>query len=234
MIAPANLSRITIPPLENGDLLTRAEFERRYTAMPALKKAELIEGIVYMASPLRFEPHAEPHADLMGWLWTYKIATPGVRLGDNPTVRLDVDNEPQPDAVLLIDAQRGGQTCLSDDGYIEGAPEFVAEISASTATIDLRDKKRVYRRNGVKEYLVWQVMNRRIDWFSLQEEEYISLLPDAAGIIRSHVFPGLWLAVSALLDGDMPSAMATLQAGLNSDAHQEFVQQLASFPKATL
>jgi Uma2 family endonuclease len=205
--------------------------------MPALKKAELIEGIVYMASPLHFEPHAEPHADLMGWLWTYKIATPGVRLGDNPTVRLDVDNEPQPDAVLLIDAQRGGQTCLSDDGYIEGAPEFVAEISASTATIDLRDKKRVYRRNGVKEYLVWQVMNRRIDWFSLQEEEYIALLPDAEGIIRSRVFPGLWLAVSALLDGDMPSALAkpskriaTLQAGLNSDAHQEFVQQLASFP----
>lgn len=202
--------------------------------MPALKKAELIEGIVYMASPLRFEPQAEPHADLMGWLWTYKIATPGVRLGDNPTVRLDVDNEPQPDAVLLIDAQCGGQTCLSDDGYIEGAPEFVAEISASTATIDLRDKKRVYRRNGVKEYLVWQVMNRRIDWFSLQEEEYISLLPDAEGIICSRVFPGLWLAVSALIDGDMPSAIATLQAGLNSDAHQEFVQQLTAFPNPVL
>ncbi|WP_333276059.1 MULTISPECIES: Uma2 family endonuclease [unclassified Microcoleus] len=202
--------------------------------MRGLKKADLIERIVYMASPLPFDPHAEPHADLMGWLWTYKIATPGVRLGDNPTVRLDVDNEPQPDAVLLIDAQCGGQTCLSDDGYIEGAPEFVAEISASTATIDLRDKKRVYRRNGVKEYLVWQVMNRRIDWFSLQEEEYIALLPDAEGIIRSRVFPGLWLAVSALIDGDMPSAIANLQTGLNSTAHQEFVQQLASFPKATL
>lgn len=234
MIAPANLSRITIPPLENGDLLTRAEFERRYTAMPALKKAELIEGIVYMASPLRFEPHAEPHADLMGWLWTYKIATPGVRLGDNPTVRLDVDNEPQPDAVLLIDAQRGGQTCLSDDGYIVGAPEFVAEIAASTATIDLRDKKRVYRRSMVREYLVWQVIDRRIDWFSLQEEEYISLLPDAEGIIRSRVFPGLWLAVSALLDGDMSSAIATLQTGLNSATHQEFVQQLAAFPNPVL
>lgn len=234
MIAPANLSRITIPPLENGDLLTRAEFERRYTAMPGLKKAELIEGIVYMASPLRFEPHAEPHADLMGWLWTYKIATPGVRLGDNPTVRLDVDNEPQPDAVLLIDAQRGGQTCLSDDGYIEGAPEFVAEISASTATIDLRDKKRVYRRSMVREYLVWQVIDRRLDWFSLQEEEYISLLPDGEGIIRSRVFPGLWLAVSALLDGDMPSAIATLQTGLNSATHQEFVQQLPAFPNPVL
>jgi Uma2 family endonuclease len=219
MIAPVNLNRITIPPLGNGDLLTRAQFERRYTAMPKLKKAELIEGIVYMASPLRFETHAEPHAPLIACLGFYVDFTAHTRIGDNPTVRLDVDNEPQPDAILLIDAQRGGQTCLSDDGYIEGAPEFVAEISASTATIDLRDKKRVYRRNGVKEYLVWQVMNRRIDWFSLQEEEYMALLPDAEGIIRSRIFPGLWLALSALLDGDMPSAIATLQAGLNSDAH---------------
>lgn len=230
MIAPANLSRITIPHLENGDLLTRAEFERRYTAMPKLKKAELIEGIVYMASPLRFEPHAEPHAQLITCLGFYVAFTRHTRLGDNPTVRLDVDNEPQPDAVLLIDSRNGGATRLSDDGYIEGAPEFVAEIAASTATIDLRDKKRVYRRSNVKEYLVWQVIDRRIDWFSLQEEEYISLLPDAAGIIQSRVFPGLWLAVSALLDGDMSSAIATLQTGLNSDAHQEFVQQLATFP----
>ena len=229
MIAPTNPILITIPPLENGDLLTRAEFERRYTAMPKLKKAELIEGIVYMASPLRFEPHAEPHADLMGWLWNYKIATPGVRLGDNPTVRLDVDNEPQPDAVLIIDTKYGGQTRLSDDGYIEGAPEFVAEISASTATIDLRDKKRVYRRNGVKEYLVWQVINHRIDWFFLQEGEYISLTPDAEGIIRSQVFPGLWLSVSALLAGDMPQVIATLQSGISSAIHQQFVQQLTSF-----
>lgn len=182
-----------------------------------------------MASPLRFEPHAEPHARLMTCLGFYAAFTPHTRIGDNPTVRLDVDNEPQPDAVLLIDSRYGGQTHLSDDGYIEGAPEFVAEIAASTATIDLRDKKRVYRRSKLKEYLVWQVMDHRIDWFSLQEEEYISLVPDAAGIIRSRVFPGLWLAVSALLEGDMSSAIATLQAGLNSDAHQEFIQQLAAF-----
>ncbi|OCR01847.1 hypothetical protein BCD67_04960 [Oscillatoriales cyanobacterium USR001] len=234
MIAPTNSILITIPPLENGDLLTRAEFERRYTAMPNLKKAELIEGIVYMASPLRFEPHAEPHADLMGWLWNYKIATPGVRLGDNPTVRLDVDNEPQPDVVLLIDRKCGGQTCLSDDGYIEGAPEFVAEISASTATIDLRDKKRVYCRNGVKEYLVWQVINRRIDWFYLQDGEYISLISDAEDVIRSQVFPGLWLSVSALLAGDMPQVIATLQAGFSSTLHQQFIKQLSSFPNHNL
>ena len=229
MITPTNSRHITIPPLENGDLLARAEFERRYTAMPHLKKAELIEGIVYMASPLRFESHAEPHADLLIWLGNYKIATPGVRLGDNPTVRLDLDNEPQPDAILLIDAQCGGQTYLSDDGYIEGAPELVAEIAASTATIDLRDKKRVYRRNGVKEYVVWQVIDRRLDWFCLQDGEYISLVPDAEGMIRSQVFPGLWLAVSALLAGDMFEVIATLQTGLASAAHQQFLQRLATW-----
>ncbi|MFB2833540.1 Uma2 family endonuclease [Floridanema evergladense] len=226
MNAPTHNSHITLPPLENGDLLSRAEFERRYTAMPHLKKAELIEGIVYIASPLRFEPHAEPHANLIGWLWNYKIATPGLRLGDNPTVRLDTDNEPQPDAVLLIDASYGGQSRFDEEGYIEGAPEFVAEITASTASIDLRDKKRVYRRNGVKEYLVWQVMEKRFDWFSLQNGEYISVTPDVAGIIRSQVFPGLWLAVSALLGGDMLQVIATLQNGLASNEYQQFLQQL--------
>ncbi|OCR01848.1 hypothetical protein BCD67_04965 [Oscillatoriales cyanobacterium USR001] len=232
MIAPTNSIPTIIPPLENGDLLTRDEFERRYTAMPNLKKAELIEGIVYMASPLRFEPHAEPHARLITWLGFYAAFTPNTHIGDTPTVRLDLDNEPQPDVVLLIDAKCGGQTRLSNDGYIEGAPEFVAEISASTATIDLRDKKRVYCRNGVKEYLVWQVINRRIDWFYLQDGEYISLISDAEDVIRSQVFPGLWLSVSALLAGDMPQVIATLQAGFSSTLHQQFVQHLTAFPKS--
>lgn len=147
----------------------------------------------------------------------------------SPTVRLDLDNEPQPDVVLLIDSNCGGQSRLDDDGYIDGAPELVAEIAASTASIDLRDKKRVYRRNGVKEYLVWQVIDQRFDWFSWQEGDYVSLVADEEGIIRSQVFPGLWLAVSALLAEDMLEVMATLQAGLASNEHQEFLQQLASF-----
>ena len=217
-----------LPPLENGDRLTRGEFERRYHAMPKLKKAELIEGIVYMASPLRFESHAEPHGDLMIWLGNYKVATPGVRLGDNPTIRLDLDNEPQPDAVLLIDRKAGGQSRLSEDGYLEGAPELVAEIAASSAALDLRDKKRVYRRNGVQEYIVWQVFEQKVDWFGLEAEEYVSLSADEAGVIRSRVFPGLWLAVSELLAGNMPQVLAMLQKGLNSSHYQTFRQQLAA------
>jgi len=173
--------RLAIPPLESGDRLSRSEFERRYEEMPEVKKAELIEGIVYMASPLRFESHAEPHADLIGWLWLYKTMTPGVRLGDNPTVRLDRDNEPQPDVILRLDEKLGGQSSISPQGYVEGAPEFVAEIAASTAAIDLGDKLRVYRRSGVREYLVWQVFEEKIDCFHLQEVDFVKLELDAAG-----------------------------------------------------
>ena len=224
----SNFTLAKIPPLENGDRLTRLEFERRYNAMPELKKAELIEGTVYMASPLRFEPHAEPHANLMGWLWTYKVATPGVWLGDNPSVRLDLDNEPQPDAALLIDASCGGRSSLGPEGYIQGAPELVLEVAASSATIDLGDKKRAYRRNGVKEYLVWLVFEQEIAWFSLEAERYIPLKADASGIFRSQVFPGLWLARSAMLQGDMAEVLSVLQAGLASAAHQAFAQQLST------
>ena len=229
MVTPTDSKSLSqlIPPLESGDRLTRPEFEQRYAAMPHLKKAELIEGVVYVPAALRFEPHAEPHAFLMTWLGVYRALTPGTRLGDNPTVRLDLDNEPQPDAVLLIDSKAGGQSRLSREGYVEGAPELVVEIAASTASIDLGDKKRVYRRNGVPEYLVWQVFDQRIDWFSLESGEYINLQPNQAGIIGSRIFPGLWLAVNELLSGNMQQVLQVLQTGLGSDEHQQFIQQLS-------
>jgi Uma2 family endonuclease len=215
-----------LPPLESGDRLTRPEFERRYHAMPHVKKAELIEGVVYVPSPLRFELHAEPHGNLITWLGVYKAMTLGVRMGDNPTVRLDLDNEPQPDAVLLIDEAVGGRSHLSEDGYIEGAPELVTEVAASSAAYDLYDKKTVYRRNGVQEYIVWQVFDQKLDWFVLREGEYHLQTVDDQGILRSEVFPGLWLAVSALLVGDMATVLAVVQEGLQSPDHAAFVQKL--------
>ncbi|QSJ14389.1 Uma2 family endonuclease [Nostoc sp. UHCC 0702] len=215
-----------IPPLESGDRLSRHEFERRYSAMPHIQKAELIEGVVYVASPLRFNSHGKPHGDLIIWLGTYKVYTPGVELGDNSTVRLDLDNEPQPDVVLLIDERLGGQARISSDDYIEGAPELVAEVAASSAANDLYDKKRAYRRNGVKEYIVWQSLENKLDWFSLQNEEYVSLEPGTDGVIKSRVFPGLWLDIQALRTGKMTQVLAVLQQGLNSQEHADFVQQL--------
>ena len=217
----------SIPPLESGDRLSRTEFERRYEAMSEHAKAELIEGIVYMASPLRFERHAEPHGQLIVWMGMYQISTPGVKLGIEPTIRLDEDNEPQPDGVLLIDPLAGGSAEITEDDYLQGAPEFVAEIAASSAAYDLHDKKRAYRRNAVAEYLVWQQFENTLHWFVLTDSEYISLEPDADGTIRSRVMPGLWLAADALLQGNMQQVLAVLQVGLNSDEHHSFLQQLA-------
>jgi Uma2 family endonuclease len=219
---------LTTPPLENGDRLNRYEFERRYNAMPNLKKAELIEGIVYMPAALRFKSHCQPHGRIMTWLGTYEAMTPGVAMGDNPTVRLDLDNEPQPDAVLLITPEAGGQARLSDDDYIEGAPELVVEIAASSAAIDLHAKKQAYRRNRVKEYIVWQVLDQKLSWFYLEKGEYLDLSADTDGIARSRVFPGLWLAVAPVLAGNMQRVLTVLQQGIQSDVHAAFVQNLAS------
>lgn len=217
----------SIPPLENGDRLSRDEFERRYAAMPNLKKAELIEGIVYMPAALRFKSHGEPHGDLSTWLGVYRVMTPGVTMGDAPTVRLDIENEPQPDLVLLITPEAGGQSRLSADDYIEGAPELIVEIAASSVAIDFHVKKQVYRRNGVKEYIVWQVLDRTICWFYLEQGEYLDLPVDADGITRSRMFPGLWLASAALLEGNVQQVLAVLNEGLRSPEHEAFVQQLA-------
>jgi Uma2 family endonuclease len=218
------LSGTRIPPLENGDRLSRHEFERRYDAMQHLKKAELIEGVVYVAAALRFKSHGQPHGRMLCWLGFYEAETPGVAMGDNSTVRLDLDNEPQPDAVLLIESH--GQARLSEDDYVEGAPELIVEVAASTVSIDLHDKKRAYRRNGVQEYIVWRVLDQELDWFSLQDGEYVPMAIDSNGVIKSKIFPGLWLSVSHLLTGNMKNVLAVLQDGLNSEEHTKFLQGL--------
>jgi hypothetical protein len=214
------------PPLESGDRLTRVEFERRYEAMPNLRKAELIEGVVFMPSPLRLQRHGRPGRFLSTWMGNYEVATPGVMGADNATVRLDLDNEPQPDGLLLIDPARGGQARISADDYVELAPELVDEIAASSVSIDLHTKFHVYRRNGVREYIVWRVLDKKIDWFILREGQFERLMPDADGILKSEVFPGLWLDEAALLQGDMPRVLEIVQQGINSPEHAAFVTRL--------
>ena len=220
-----------VPPLENGDRLTRDEFERRYEAMPHLKKAELIEGVVYVPSPVRYRHHGAPHALLINWLGHYAAGTPGVGISDNSTVRLDLDNEPQPDALLLIDPACGGQTHFSTDDYIEGSPELVAEVASSSVSYDLHAKLHAYRRNGVREYIVWRVLEQAIDWFVLRAGQYEPLPVDANGLLRSEVFPGLWLDPVALVRGELATVLAIVQQGLNSPEHATFVTRL--HPPAT-
>lgn len=209
-----------LPPLENGDRLTRAEFERRYWAMPNVKKAELIEGIVYMTSPV-LVTHGRPHSYVLTWLGVYCASTAGVEPYDNTSVRLDADNEVQPDAILRLVSS--GRSKISDDGYIEGTPELIVEVAGSSASHDLHTKLHVYRRNGVQEYIVWQVYDNKLDWFQLVEGVYEPLAADEQGVIKSLVFPGLYLDVEVLLRGDRAQVLAVLETGLASAEHASFV-----------
>jgi Uma2 family endonuclease len=220
-----------LPPLEAGDRLTRDEFERRYDAMPNLKKAELIEGVVFMGPPVKIAGHGRPHGVIGGLLSLYFMSTPGTDYGDNGTVQLDLDNEPQPDCFLRIEEDCGGQSSISPDDYLAGGPELVVEVASSSASYDLHGKQKIYRRHGVREYIVWRTRDKQIDWFELKKGWYASVEPDANGVIESQVCPGLRLAVTALARGDYASALRELQAGLDSPEHKAFIAALAKRKK---
>jgi Uma2 family endonuclease len=225
-VAQSEIEASPLPFLESGDHLTREEFERRFDAMPGLKKAELIEGIVYLGSPVGLKQHGQPHGFVTAWLGNYFAFTPGTLVASGVSIRLDDSNMPQPDVILVIEPARGGQATLSDDDYIEGGPELVVEVAASTASIDLHSKFRVYRRHNVREYVAWRVLDRAIDWFVLREGEYQRLPLGADGIHRSEVFPGLWLDSKALVGGDLNRVLGVLRHGLADPTHGVFVARL--------
>ena len=215
-----------IPRLEAGDRLGRAEFEQRYFAMPDSPKIELIEGEVHMPSPVRTDLHGTPHSHISGLLAVYAWNTPGVRSAVEASLRLDFENEPRPDAFLMIEAALGGQAKMDDDGFVSGAPELVVEISASTVSIDLHKKLRIYQRNGVREYVVWRVVDRMMDWFVQDNGVLVKRAFDA--ILKSQAFPGLWLNAADLVSNRTQSLLATLMEGLATAEHAAFVGELRS------
>ena len=218
------------PQLENGDHLTAREFLRRYEGMPEVKKAELVGGIVYMASPIRVDQHSEPDALIQTWLGNYSIGTPGVKHGINGTVRLGSDDVLQPDGFLRLMPEYGGNTKFDPKGYLVGPPDLVVEVAASSVSIDTREKLNSYRRAGVREYLVWRTQEKALDWWFLEGDDYIALPAEASGIVKSRVFAGLWLDVKSLIERNGAAVLARLQEGLKAPEHKAFVESLQ--PKA--
>jgi Uma2 family endonuclease len=223
---PESLQRLR--PLENGEHLEADEFLRRYEAMPELKKAELVQGIVYMGSPVRADRHGRPDNIVQSWTGFYCSATPGVEAASNSTVRLGLRDVPQPDVLLQILPEFGGRSRIGKDGYIVGPPELVVEVAASSSAIDAHEKRDSYRKAGAREYLLWRTIDEQIDWWFLHENEYRPLPIGEDGIIRSRVFPGLWLHVASLLQMDRAAVVRCLQDGLASDEHKNFIRVLDS------
>jgi Uma2 family endonuclease len=214
-----------LPPLESGDHLDQKTFHERYEAMPPGTRAELIGGIVFMPSPL-LRPHGRTHQLLNHWLGEYEMATPGTEAFDNTSTILDADAEPQPDLCLLIAAPTHGQT-RDIGGYIVGAPEFVAEVASSSEAIDLHRKLTDYERTGVREYLVVALRQQSVYWFVCRDDHFVELSPANDGILRSEVFPGLWLDPAAVLRVDRRRVLEVLHQGLATQEHATFVARLA-------
>jgi Uma2 family endonuclease len=217
-----------IPKLRHGERLSREEFRRRYEAMPDVT-AELLDGVVYIMSSPVSEFHGTPHADLITWMGNYKAFTPGVVGGDNTTLHLHVSSDAQPDAYLRIDSTHGGSTLLDERGYVVGPPELIGEVAFSSVAYDKSIKLPIYEREGVREFVLWRVENGTIDWYGLRQGRYELLSPDEQGIVRSEVFPGLWLRPAALVGGNMAEVIAVLQQGVASEEHLQFVEQLQKF-----
>lgn len=219
-----------VPPLENGARLTGEVFLRRYEGMPEVRKAELIGGVVYMSSssPVRVDQHGEPDNLMQAWLRLYQIGTFGVKASANSTTRLGVNDIFQPDASLRIIPECGGKARVDARGYLQGPPELVVEIAASTASLDAGEKLNGYRRAGVVECIVWRTEDGELDWWILEGGDYRGLAPEPDGVLRSKQFPGLRLDVRALLAGNDAQVVAALQQGLASPEHANLVAALKS------
>lgn len=223
------MATVTLPTklrdLQSGDHMGREEFHEIYSQMPEDFRAELIGGIVYVASPMK-APHGRYHVSLSMLFGIYLTKTPGVDVVNNTTVILSDDNEPQPDLAMFLLPEFGGRTRLTEDDYLEGAPELIAEIAFSSKSIDLHAKRAEYAQHGVLEYLVLNLKDERVHWFDLANDS--ELHADADGVIRVKKFPGLWIDTRALLKRDHKRLAETLATGTSSPEHAEFVNRLQS------
>lgn len=220
---------VSIPPLKEGEQLTRDEFLRRWEAEPKIKFAELIGGTVYMPSPVSIE-HGYMHRRVGTWLGVYQVFTRGTD-GENDATSLLLEDSPQPDLNLRIKPEYGGMSRV-EGRYLQGPPEFVAEVCVSTSSYDLHQKFDLYQEAGIPEYLAVVMQEQEIRWHILVDGRYEILPPEADGLWRSRIFPGLWLDGKALLSGDLRQVFDRLQEGLHSPEHERFVAQLAARRKA--
>jgi Uma2 family endonuclease len=215
-----------LPPLRAGERLDQKTFHERYEAMPPDVRAELIGGIVYMPSP-ESRHHSRGHAGIFHALLEYEQETPGTEALSNVTQILNEENEPQPDCSLYFLPGKGGNIQENAQGYLEGTPELLVEIALSSEPIDLGIKKQEYEKVGIKEYVVVALKRNRVYWFVRRGEKFEELPPGPDGILRSEVFPGLWIDPAALLARDRRRLLEVVRQGIASNEHADFVAELA-------
>ncbi|MBM3738395.1 MAG: Uma2 family endonuclease [Acidobacteria bacterium] len=205
-------------PLVTGQHMDLEEFVRRWDALPDLKNAELIDGVVYVASPVG-PSHGTPDIILHTWMCTYSLKTPGVEAVCNTSCEVS-GSMPQPDSALRILPEYGGRT-RTGRSWIDGPPDLIVEVSDSSVRKDLGPKRALYERSRVSEYITYEVATGRLTWRWLGPGGiYRVLKPEPDGSIRSRIFPGLWLDPKAIATNQSPLPM--LAKGMRSPEYREF------------
>jgi Uma2 family endonuclease len=218
----------TATELVTGERMDVEEFLRRWEELPDLKNAELIDGVVHVSSPVSLE-HGDLDTLILMWLAYYAHATPGCRAGNNSTWFM-LDSAPQPDAHLRILPAYGGQSrerTRDKKSYSTGAPELAVEICVTSTDVDFGPKRKLYESAGVREYITIETFRERLIWRVLEDGVYASQLSSEDGILRSQIFPGLWLDVAAFWANDGAKMLAALNSGIAAEEHQRFVERLA-------
>lgn len=210
--------------LITGMQMDREEFTRRWEKLPHLKNAELIEGTVFVSSPVSLL-HGNNDLAIHAWLGAYQALTPGVDAGCHVTYYM-LESAPQPDAMLRIRPEYGGNS--GEHGiYGAGAPELIAEVCGSSTDPDFGPKLHLYHRAGVREYITADTLMRRLKWRALSKGSYRDLEPGPDGILRSVAFPGLWLKPEHLWKCDLGGIFRIVRRGLGSPEHKAFVGKLS-------
>jgi Uma2 family endonuclease len=212
--------------LIEGQRLDQSEFHERYEAMPPGTRAELIDGVVHMPSPVGPE-HGRAHVPALVWLSYYQENTPGVEALDNTSTTMGPKSEPQPDGLLRILSEYGGRT-WADRRFVRGSPELVIEVSHASRYTDLGPKLDDYERAGVLEYVVRALEPDEVFWFVLRNGRFTELPVASDGLYHSEAFPGLWLAPEALIAGDTRRLRAVIDLGLAAPDHAAFLARLAA------
>ena len=223
-------TRMHFDGLRNGDRMSREEYHRIYEQSPEDFRAELIGGTVYLPGRVHVG-HGERTALIGALLCMYQGSTTGVTATSRITVLLGEDSEPEPDLTLCIDPECGGQTYL-EDGYLAGPPELIVEVAFNRYAIDFHGKREDYSRHGVKEYLIICVEPLEMTLLDLKYGKETH--PDSDGICRLRTFPGLWFDAQAIFADAIPKMFETLQRGLATSEHAEFVARLAQAKSRTI
>ena len=192
-----------------------ATVEDFYALVPDRQKADLLDGVIYVASPDTY--HGDQYTNFLARLLAgfCEARDLGKVFGSRFAFRLSPHRCPEPDVAVVL----ASRLHLVDDHGMTGGPDVAVEVvSRDSRTRDYRDKRRIYEESGVSEYWLVDPIKGRADFLVLEAGKYQSAVLDDGSIFRSRVLPGFFLDGRWLFGEDLPKVQPTSTRSCAADA----------------